>query len=133
MAELRHWRDAQAPASAGANASPPIEQLVTELYAAGRVDLRTAPVTTAVAPGERPEAFGAARWLNREREIIPSLYHEALRYQDPLGRELLALLDGTRTRDELCTALGGPFGGPEGRARLDRALKILASKALLVR
>ena len=133
VAELRHWRDAQAPASARANASPPIEQLVTELYAAGRVDLRTAPVTAAVAPGERPEAFAAARWLNREREIIPSLYHEALRYQDPLGRELLALLDGTRTHDELCTALGGPFGGPEGRGRLDRALKILASKALLVR
>jgi SAM-dependent methyltransferase len=133
VAELGHWRDAQASASAGANASQPIEQLVAELYAASRVDLRTTPVAVAVAGGERPEAFGAARWLNREHEVIPSLYHEALRYQDPLGRKLLALLDGTRTRDELCAALGGPFGGPAGRVHLDGALRILASKALLVR
>ena len=97
------------------------------------MDLRTEPVTVAVVPGERPEAFAAARWLNREREIIPSLYHEALRYQEPLGKKLLALLDGTRTCDDLCTALDGPFAGPAGRGRLDGALKILASKALLVR
>jgi SAM-dependent methyltransferase len=131
--ELREWRDRQTPAAAGAGASSAIEQQVAELYATGRVDLRTMPVTVAVVAGERPEAFAAARWLNREREIIPSLYHEALRYQDPLGRRLLALLDGTRTRDDLCAALGGPFAGPAGRGRLDAALKILASKALLVR
>jgi hypothetical protein len=105
---------------------------VAELYAAGLVELRSAPVAVAPVPGERPEAFSAARWINRDHEVIPSLYHEALRYQDPMGRKLLALLDGTRNREALTAALGGPFAGPAGRAHLDDALKILASKALLV-
>ena len=95
------------------------------------MDLRAQPVAVAVAAGERPEAFGAARFINREHDVIPSLYHEALRYKDPLARKLLALLDGTRTRD-LCAALDGPFAGPAGRTHLDRALQVLASKALLV-
>ena len=105
---------------------------MAECYAAGMVELRTAPVAVAAAAGERPEAFAAARWINRERDVIPSLYHEALRYQDPVGRTLLALLDGTRNRDALVAALGGRFAGPDGRAQLDAVLNILAAKALLV-
>ena len=132
MAELGRWRAQTASPAADGNAARPIELLIAELYAADLVDLRTAPVGVAAVPGERPEAFAAARWLNREREVIPSLYHEALRFQDPLARRLLALLDGTRTRDELMAALGGPFAGPAGRANLDGALQTLASKALLV-
>lgn len=131
-AELGRWRAQNASVTAGGNAPRPIELLLAELYVAGLVDLRTAPVAVAAVPGERPEAFAAARWLNREHEVIPSLYHEALRYQDPLGRKLLALLDGTRTCEELMAALGGPFAGPAGRAQLDDVLKTLASKALLV-
>jgi hypothetical protein len=42
------------------------------------------------------------------------------------------LLDGTRTRADLCAALGGRFHGPSGLADLDNVLKILAAKALLV-
>ena len=132
VTELGRWRAQNARATAAAKASLPIEQLVAELYAGGVVDLRASPVAVAAVPGERPAAFAAARWINREHEIIPSLYHEALRYRDPLGRKLLALLDGTRNREELIAALGGPFEGPAGGTRLDDALKILAGKALLV-
>jgi SAM-dependent methyltransferase len=132
VAELDRWRAQNASMLADGNAPRPTELLVAELYVAGLVDLRSAPVPVAAVPGERPEAFAAARWLNREHEVIPSLYHEALRYQEPLGRKLLALLDGTRTREELMAALGGPFAGPAGRAQLDDVLKTLASKALLV-
>lgn len=116
-----------------ANRSPvPTEQLVTELYAAGMVDLRTSPIAVATAAGEHPRAFAAARWLTREHEVIPSLYHTALRYRDPVGRTLLALLDGTRTRSDICAEVGGPFAAADGLARLDRALAVLAGKALLV-
>ena len=52
------------------------------------MDLRTQPVAAAAAPGERPEVFAPARWLAREREVIPSLYHEGLRFQDPDARTL---------------------------------------------
>ena len=53
-------------------------------------------------------------------------------HQDPVGRRLLALLDGTRTREQLMAAIGGPFAGPAGRAQLDDVLATLARKALLV-
>lgn len=132
VTELGEWAAARAGAAERANGSPHIGERVAALYAAGRVDLRAQPVAVAVAAGERPEAFGAARFINRDHDVIPSLYHEALRYQDPLARKLLALLDGTRTRDDLCAALDGPFAGPAGRTQLDRALQVLASKALLV-
>jgi SAM-dependent methyltransferase len=113
-------------------ASPPTERLVLDLYGAGMIELRTAPISIARVAGERPRAFSAARWLTRDHEVIPSLYHAPLRYRDPLGRALLALLDGSRTRAELCAELGGPFAGAEGPGRLDRALGVLAGKALLV-
>ena len=132
VATLDRWRAQNASPAAGGNASRPTEALVAELHAAGLVDLRTAPVAVAAIPGDRPEAFAAARRLSVDHVVIPSLYHEALRYADPLGRKLLALLDGTRTRDELAATLGGPFVGVAGRARLDKALGVLAGKALLV-
>jgi 2-polyprenyl-3-methyl-5-hydroxy-6-metoxy-1,4-benzoquinol methylase len=132
VAELAEWR-LRAP-SVAASGEPPrsTEMLVAELYVAGHVDLRTAPVAVATVAGERPEAFAAARWFSRERSVIPNLYHEALTHKDPVGRRLLALLDGTRTREQLAAAIGGPFSGPAGRAQLDDVLATLARKALLV-
>ena len=121
-----------APAAPAQHASRPVETVVTRLFSEGMVDLRTAPAAVVAQSGPRPEAFAAARWLSREHEVIPNLYHEALRYADPLGRTLLALLDGTRTRDELAARLGAPFAGSAGCTRLDRALAILAGRALLV-
>jgi SAM-dependent methyltransferase len=132
VAELGQWRERTLPAPAPGQSRRPIELPVVELYVAGQVDLRTLPVAAAAIPGERPEAFAAARWINRELTVIPNLYHEALRHQDPIGQRLLGLLDGTRTREELMTAIGEPFSGPNGRAQMDEVLTILASKALLV-
>lgn len=133
VAELAEWRRRSAPVAANGHSPQPTEMLVAELYVAGVVDLRTLPVAVAAVAGERPEAFAAARWINREHEVIPNLYHEALRHQDPIGQKLVALLDGTRTREELMAAIGGPFSGPAGRAQLDDVLAVLARKALLVR
>jgi SAM-dependent methyltransferase len=131
--EMERWRAQDGSDAAPGAAARSVAELVVELYVAGQVDLHTAPVGLAAVPGDRPEVFAPARWLSREREVIPSLYHEALRFHDPLGRRLLALLDGTRNREELAAALDGPFALSGGRARLDSVLKILASKALLVR
>ena len=131
-AELADWREHALPVPAGGSRRP-VELLLAELYVAGIVDLRTTPVAAAAAAGPRPEAFAAARWINRSHEVIPSLYHEALRHQDPIGQRLLALLDGTRTREQLAAAIGGPFAGPTGLTQLNDVLAILARKALLVR
>ena len=131
-AELMQWRERTLPAPADGSAHRAMELLLSELYVAGLIDLRTLPVAAAAVPGERPKAFPAARWINRGRDVIPNLYHEALRHQDPIGQQLLALLDGTRTRDDLIAAIGGPFAGPGGRAKMDEVLGLLARKALLV-
>jgi hypothetical protein len=132
VAELADVDAAQRRGTPRASEPSSLQMRIAALHAAGRIDLRSQPVAVAVAAGDRPEAFSAARVINRDHAVIPSLYHEALRYQDPLARKLLALLDGTRTRDEICAALGGPFAGRAGGGRLDRALRVLASKALLV-
>jgi hypothetical protein len=76
--------------------------------------------------------FCSTAGRNRCRSPTSSLYHTALRYRDPVGRTLLALLDGTRTRSDICAEVGGPFAAADGLARLDRALAVLAGKALLV-
>jgi trans-aconitate methyltransferase len=132
VAEFAEWHQRNAK-GAGGNAPREAELLVAELFVAGLVDLRTEPVAAVRTPGERPEAFAAARWINREHEVIPNVYHEALRHQDPIGQKLLALLDGTRTRNDLIAALGGPFSGQAGGAQLEDVLATLAGKALLVR
>jgi len=131
-AELADWRERTLPVAAGGQRRP-VELLLAELYVGGIVDLRTTPVAVAASAGEFPEAFAAARWINRSHDVIPSLYHEALRHQDPIGKQLVSLLDGTRTREQLAAAVGGPFSGPGGLAQLDDVLAILARKALLVR
>jgi 2-polyprenyl-3-methyl-5-hydroxy-6-metoxy-1,4-benzoquinol methylase len=130
LAELAEWL-ARRPAGSG-KAARPIEDWILELDAAGIVDLRTRSIDPVTVTGERPEVFAPARWLARERDVIPSLYHEGLRFQDPEARTLIALLDGTRTRDAIAQALGGVVTSPVGRARLDAALQVLARKALLV-
>jgi SAM-dependent methyltransferase len=130
VAELGEWRARRTAGDGGA--LRPIEDLIIDLDGAGVVDLRTRPIDAAGVPGERPEVFAPARWLARERDVIPSLYHEGLRFQDPEARTLIELLDGTRTRDAIAQALGGAVTSSAGRARLDDALQVLARKAVLV-
>jgi hypothetical protein len=110
----------------------PVEQVVIEMQAADILDLRSTAPKVAAAASERPEAFPPARWLALEHTMIPSVYHEALRFPDATGRRLLTLLDGTRTRRELAAAVGGPFATPGGNTRLEHALEIFSKKALLV-
>jgi PKMT, C-terminal winged helix domain len=124
--------DRHAYAAPAADASRrPVEVVLSELYVAGLVDLRTSPAVAAAAPGPRPEAFAAARWVSRENDIVPNLYHEAIRFSDPVVRKLLGLLDGTRTRDELVTAIGGPLAAPGGRAKLEEVLMMLGTNGML--
>jgi len=110
----------------------PVEQVVIDMQAAALLDLRSTTPKVAASAGEWPEALPAARWLAGEHTVVPSAYHEAIRFPDATGRRLLALLDGTKTRPELAASMGGPFAVPGGSARLEHALEVFAKKALLV-
>jgi hypothetical protein len=61
----------------------------------------------ALEPGERPTASPLARLQARRADppLVSTLLHTAVRIDDALGRYALELLDGTRDRSAVLTAL----------------------------
>jgi hypothetical protein len=132
VAEIIAWyqsrsRDAAALGTAASRAV----QDVAQRFVGGDLILRSDPAPVVARPGERPVAFAPARWMLGETDFAPSIYHETVRLAEPGDRKLVALLDGRRTRADLIAALGAPFAGPSGGARLDAALHAVAQLALL--
>jgi len=117
---------------ASGNARKSLETLIVELWVSGVIGLRQQPPAVAVAVSDRPVAFGPARWIGREVNQVPNLYHEGIELQDATGRALLQLLDGRHTRAELIATIGGPYARPDGAVQLEQGLARLARLALLV-
>jgi SAM-dependent methyltransferase len=132
VAEIIAWyksrsRDAAALGTAASRAV----QDVAQRFVGGDLILRADPAPVVARPGERPTAYAPARWMLDATDFAPSIYHETVRLAEPGDRKLVALLDGRHARADLITALGEPFAGPSGGARLDAALRALAQLALL--
>ena len=92
---------------------------------------RVAPPARALVPGERPLASALARWQIERQPEVTTLLHAVVRIDDEAGQTLLRLLDGTRTREEICrdlAAAGGPELAPE---QLDLNLRSLGELGLL--
>jgi hypothetical protein len=120
-------------------------------FRAGEVELSAAPDRHVTVAGERPEASPVARWQAARGPELTSLSHEPVRLDDPLGRFLIRLCDGTRDRAALVDALVAGVGGElrltidgvpveDGEtvraglaAGLERNLEILAKLAMLAR
>ena len=118
-------------------------------FRAGEVELSSAPDRHVAAAGERPEASPVARWQAARGPELTSLTHDPVRLDDPLGRLLIRLCDGTRDRAALADALVAAVGnelkltidgepvtdGERVRAQLaaglERNLEILAQLAML--
>jgi hypothetical protein len=85
-----------------------------------------------VIPGLRPRASALARIQARRGARITTLRHSVVEIQDPLARELISLLDGTRDRAALLAELQA-FAGPEPLLleALDANLVKLARRAIL--
>jgi methyltransferase-like protein/ubiquinone/menaquinone biosynthesis C-methylase UbiE len=75
-------------------------------YAIGFVDLHSYPSTFVTEVSERPMASALVRWQIRQGPSVSSFRHLSLKIGDPLGREVLTLLDGTRDRAALLKELG---------------------------
>jgi SAM-dependent methyltransferase len=129
LAAAQASRPRNIPAGA---ARKPVETIAVELWVAGTIDLRANAPAVAVAAGDRPAAFGPARWMARETAFVPNVYHEVIELKDTTGRALLQWLDGTHTRAELIAMIGGPYKLPDGPAQLEQGLARLARVALLV-
>lgn len=72
-----------------------------ETYCAGFLELRAASVACHPEVSERPKVWSYARWQASRGSMITTLRGDNLRVDDAEGREMLQLLDGTRTLTEL--------------------------------
>jgi SAM-dependent methyltransferase len=113
-------------------------------YGTGLVELRLSQAAWAVRPGPRPVLSPLARGqLARGREIVADLRHTGSRMDEPIAREMLLLLDGTRDLQAVAAELGrridaGEVSLPAGAKREDlpadveRAVQDAAARALLI-
>jgi SAM-dependent methyltransferase len=133
-----HW-PAAVPVRELEGGRAPLCNALLGAYAANLVQLHVHPPALAAEPGERPEASPLARLQIRDGPVVTNLRHASVRIEDDLGRQLIALLDGTRNRTALATDLhafltGSGTAVPDDLdAGLERSLQGLATLALLTR
>ncbi|HEU5316034.1 MAG TPA: class I SAM-dependent methyltransferase [Chloroflexota bacterium] len=132
--------DPQAP---GAEQSAQgLREALVESAAAGVVTFYAHGPRVVARAGDYPATSPLTRLLAGRPDVplLPTLLHTAVRIDDALGRYLLQLLDGTRTRAELLARLAewarSSAGSSEARhqisaARLDDSLRGLAGLGFL--
>jgi len=140
VSEVREWhRERLEKQPRGTPPPPSVEALLLEACISGVVEAHVWTPALVCDAGERPLASPVARWQARNGEQITNLRHETLTLKDVSARRLLALLDGTRTRDTLAKAssealAGGlPGDGLIAGVDLDDYLNQFAKHALLLR
>ena len=101
-----------------------VSESLLEANVAGVVDLYAHVPPLVGEAGDRPRASALAREQVRTgASVLTTLHHRSVRVEEALPRDLLVLLDGSRSRDELPAALGdgaGPEEVGEALARLTR-------------
>jgi SAM-dependent methyltransferase len=127
--EAAQWLDVNAPEDAAA--ARPAPALLAEACYAGMIDLYTHPPPLAASAGERPVASAIVRWQAARQPGITNLRHEPMRVDDPHALALLALMDGTRTRDDLAAALASRLPEGEKQQAGERTATYLTQFALL--
>ena len=93
-------------------------------FDAGLADPHVALPSVAI-PGERPRASALARLQATGPEPLTTLYHGSVFMDDPLGRALVALCDGTRDRAALHRDFVASTGAQVAREVVERNLASL--------
>ena len=112
---------------------------LVQAHEAGFIEFRMHRAPFVSEPGESPKASALAQLQLSHGDRVTTMLHLVARMQDPLGRELLRLMDGTRNRAALKAALDKIVQG-EGQAageivsleKLDENLRSLAHLGLVV-
>ena len=120
----------------GAAAEPPrpLETLLRDAYVGGVVNLHLHPPAVAHTVSDRPRASALARWQAAHQQDLTNLLHTRIRVPDPNARQLLQLLDGTRTRSDLVAATEAALPAavrPQAVGFVDHALVQFARLGLL--
>jgi len=133
VTELATWHASRARTSAELAAPrTAIETIVVQTYGAGLIDLLLQPPAVVAKGGPHPTAFAPAQWQARDGNIVANVYHDAVNLNEPIQRQLLLLLDGTRTRGHILAEMATSFGGGDRASQLEKVLDQLARAALLV-
>lgn len=109
-----------------------LKRLAYQGYGAGFLDLAATPPRVTASPGEKPRAFDLARLQAASGAEVTSLVGKSANIEDSFTRQVLRLLDGSRTRADICRELlplclpGSPDQPPELRAVPDVAAALPA-------
>ena len=115
-----------------------LARLLTAAWMAGLIELHGYLPRYSETVSERPVASPLARLQVKAGPFVSTLLHTSMRFDDAPSRLLLQLLDGTRTKEEIVTAVAQAFPPDKRpdpstlRAGLDRNLERLAKAGLLV-
>jgi methyltransferase-like protein/ubiquinone/menaquinone biosynthesis C-methylase UbiE len=82
-----------------------LAEFLVRAHAIGFVELHTFQPAFVTQISDRPAASRLARLQIQEGQRVSTLRHQTMRIDDPLGRHLLGLLDGTRDHAALVAAL----------------------------
>ena len=112
----------------------PVETILAHGFVSSIVSLHVHPASFATTATDRPVASPLARVQARDSDAVTSLAHMRVRLSDENTRRLLTLLDGTRDRTALASAMNGPAFDHDldkARAFVDYGLEQFARLALL--
>ena len=113
---------------------PELARQVIKLAMNKLVELVTFPTPLSNTGGERPNASRLARaQIAAGSARVASLRHYSIAFDDPPSLEFMAMLDGTRTRDELADHVSASRGlsREDAREKIDMAIKSFAGYGLL--
>ena len=112
---------------------------LVQAHEVGFIEFRMHPAPFVTEPGERPRASALAQLQLSHGDRVTTMLHRVAHIQDPLGRELLRLMDGTRDRAALKAGLDKVIQGDGPTAaegvsfeKLDENVRSLARLALVV-
>lgn len=110
-----------------------LADMVVRLYAANFLELHSQAPGFVIKVSERPVASALARAQVEHASNVINLRHGSIEVEDEAARQLLLLLDGTRTRDQLLAELRQrPTAGEITAEKLEANLDRLGKLALLV-
>jgi SAM-dependent methyltransferase len=117
-----------------ASEDPSLADRILHLWTRQAIDLRTAPPPLVAAPGERPRINALARVQAANGDaLLATLRHSMLQVDDPPVRDLVPLIDGTRTRPELAREIARRHDVPvaDASTQLDEMLAKFARAGLM--
>jgi SAM-dependent methyltransferase len=82
-----------------------LASVLIRTFAIGGILLRSSPLPAVPSVSPTPEASLFARRQSAQGDQITNLLHRSVRLDDPIVRDFVQLLDGTRTVDELTAEL----------------------------